>query len=103
MAGPVGIVSSINTVVQHSPSLLDIILNLLSISALISIGLGVTNLLPIPPTDGSKLILLCVEAIRRKPIPIEKEAKISAAGFVVFFALFILLTYNDIVRIITGG
>ncbi len=103
MAGPVGIVSSINTVVEHSPSLLDILLNLLNISALISIGLGVTNLIPIPPTDGSKIILLGVEAIRRKPIPIEKEAKISMVGFAIFFGLFILLTYNDIARLITGG
>lgn len=103
MAGPVGIVSTINTVVQQSPSLLDIILNLLSISALISIGLGVTNLLPIPPTDGSKMLLLIIEGIRRKPIPLEKEALISMVGFVVLLGLFIILTYNDIMRLITGG
>lgn len=103
MTGPVGIVSTINTVVQQSPSPLFILLDLLRISALISIGLGVTNLLPIPPSDGSKLLFLAVEGVRRKPIPLEKEAFISMIGFAIMLMLFIVLTYNDILRIFTGG
>ncbi|MCX7711838.1 MAG: RIP metalloprotease RseP [Clostridia bacterium] len=100
MTGAVGAVDAINTVVQQSTSIKDVIVYLLFMSALISIGLGVTNLLPIPPADGSKLVLLAVEAIRRKPIPQEKEAFIMMAGFVFMMVLFVFTLYNDIARII---
>lgn len=103
MAGPVGIVSAINTVVQQSPSALDVLIDLMGMIAMISVGLGVTNLLPIPPADGSKLILLIVEGIRRKPLPMEKEAFIMMVGFVIMLMLFVVLTYNDIYRLFTGG
>ncbi|MCR4434600.1 MAG: RIP metalloprotease RseP [Clostridiales bacterium] len=103
MAGPVGIVSAINTVVQQSPTALMVVLDLLKMVALISIGLGITNLLPIPPADGSKLVLLMVEGIRKKPLPMEKEGLIMMIGFVVMLTLFVLLTFNDIMRLLTGG
>lgn len=103
MAGPVGIVSAINTVVQQSPNALMVVLDLLKMIALISVGLGITNLLPIPPADGSKLVLLVLEGIRRKPLPQEKEAAIMTVGFIVMLTLFVLLTFNDIKRLITGG
>ncbi len=101
MTGAVGAVDAINTAVQQSASMKDALIYLLFMSALISIGLGVTNLLPIPPADGSKLVLLAVEAVRRKPIPQEKEAMIMMAGFVFMIALFVFTLYNDIARIVT--
>ena len=71
-----------------------------SIMASISVSLGVTNLLPIPPLDGSKIIIYLIEAIRRKPLKEETELKIQNWGLAILIAIFIFVTYNDIVRII---
>lgn len=100
MSGPVGIVTSMNDVVQQSPNMWDAILNLLSITAFISIAVGATNLIPFPALDGSKLVFILVEAIRRKPIPIEKEAFIMTIGFFLLIGLAIFITSNDIFRLV---
>ena len=68
--------------------------------AVISISLGITNLLPFPPLDGGKVVLYLVEAIRRKPIKEEIELKLQAIGFAIIIALSIYVTYRDIIRII---
>ena len=70
------------------------------ILALISISLGVTNLLPFPPLDGGKILLLIIEAIRRKPLKEETEARIQLLGFAILIGVSILITYNDIIRIL---
>ena len=70
-----------------------------SIMASISVSLGITNLLPFPPLDGGKIIIYLIEAIRRKPIKEETELKIQGWGFALLIALFIFVTYNDILRI----
>lgn len=103
MMGPVGIVSSIGAVVQQSPGVSDAILNLLKFTALISINLGTFNLIPFPALDGSKLILLLVEAVRRRPVPPEKEAAITMVGFVLLIMLMIFTTSNDILRLFNKG
>lgn len=69
------------------------------ILALVSVSLGVTNLLPIPALDGGKLVILIIEAIRRKPLKQETEASITLVGFSILIALSIYVTYNDILRI----
>lgn len=69
------------------------------ILALVSVSLGVTNLLPIPALDGGKLVILIIEAIRRKPLKRETEASITLLGFSILIALSIYVTYNDILRI----
>ena len=69
------------------------------ILALISVSLGVTNLLPIPALDGGKLLILIIEAIRKKPLKQEVEATITLIGFSILIALSIYVTYNDILRI----
>ncbi|HEX9061889.1 MAG TPA: M50 family metallopeptidase, partial [Clostridia bacterium] len=96
MTGAVGAVDAINTVIEKSVSTWQYVHNLLFVTALISIGLGVSNLLPIPPADGSRLILLLVEAVRRKPLPREKEAVVMLAGFVFMVAIFLFTFFNDI-------
>lgn len=100
LSGPVGITSLISDVVQLSPSLKDKVYNLLSFTAMISINLGLVNLIPFPALDGSKLLLLLVEKIRRKPLNPEKEAMITMVGFVLLIALMIYVTFNDILRLI---
>ena len=69
------------------------------ILALVSVSLGVTNLLPIPALDGGKLVILIIEAIRKKPLKQEIEASITFVGFSILIALSIYVTYNDILRI----
>ncbi len=65
----------------------------------ISVNLGIMNLLPIPGLDGSRLLFLLVEAIRRKPLNRKVEAYIHMAGFVLLFGLFLVLTYRDILHL----
>ena len=67
--------------------------------ALISLSLGVTNLLPIPALDGGKILILIIEAIRRKPLKQETEINIQLLGFAILIGIFLLVTYNDILRI----
>lgn len=90
----VGIVGISEIVVQTSG-----LVNYINLLAVISISLGITNLLPIPALDGGKIVILLIEAIRRKPMKIETEAQIQLIGFSILLALTIFVTYNDIVRI----
>ena len=96
-AGTVGIIA---VVAQQAREGMYMVLWLMYI---ISLNLGIMNLLPIPALDGGRLLFLIVEAIRRKPIPPEKEGMVHAAGMVLLLGLFVVLTYHDIVRLISGG
>ena len=88
--------------VSYSPTVSLVILNLLNISALISIAIGATNLLPLPALDGGKLILYVVEALRGKPLPPEREANIAMVGFVLLMVLAVFVLFNDIFQLIWG-
>ena len=94
----VGIVGISEVVVQTNG-----IINYLHLLAVISVSLGVTNLLPIPALDGGKILILLIEAIRRKPMKLETEAKIQLLGFSILMVLTIFVTYNDILRIGSGS
>lgn len=91
MMGPVGI----SEVVAKTNGIKEFI----SMMALISLSLGVTNLLPIPALDGGKILILIIEAIRRKPMKQETEINIQLLGFSILIALSLYVTYNDILRI----
>lgn len=92
MAGPVGIA----TIVSKTTGIQDFIY-LLSI---ISLSLGITNLLPIPPLDGGKLIIYVIEAIKRKPLKEDIVLKIQMLGFVFIIGLSALVMYNDITKLV---
>jgi len=94
VTGPVGTVYVIQEVTREGG--LDIYMQLLSV---ISMNLGVMNLLPIPGLDGSRLLFLIAEGIRKKPIKREIEGAIHFAGFVLLMGLMVLLTYKDIMQI----
>lgn len=96
VTGPVGTVYVIQEVTRQGG--IDIYLELL---ALISVNLGVMNLLPIPGLDGSRLLFLLVEGIRRKPVKRELEGAIHGAGFALLMGLMLVLTYKDIMQIIS--
>ena len=91
MMGPVGI----SETVAKTEDIEDFVYLL----ALISLSLGVTNLLPIPALDGGKILILLIEAIRRKPLKEKTEINIQLIGFSILIALAIFVTYNDILRI----
>lgn len=102
MMGPIGMVSTIGTAVRQAPNLMEMLLYLMRITALMSIAIGATNLVPFPMLDGGRLLLIGIEAVRGKPLSQEKEAYISMVGFVLIILLGIYAAYNDIVRIVTG-
>lgn len=91
--GPVGIVQAVGTVAKTG------VMNLLAFSALISVNLGLFNLLPLPALDGGRILFVLAEAIRGKPLPPEKEGYIHYLGFLLLIALLIFVTYRDILRI----
>lgn len=91
MMGPVGI----GEVVAQTNGFADFIY----ILALVSISLGFTNLLPFPPLDGGKIVILFIEAVRRKPLKEKTEMTIQSLGFILLIGLSIYVTYNDILRI----
>lgn len=91
MMGPVGI----SEVVANTNGFREFF----EMMALISLSLGVTNLLPIPALDGGKLLILLIEAIRRKPLKQQTEINIQLIGFAILIGIFLMVTYNDILRI----
>lgn len=88
LVGPVGISSII---VQTTE-----LVNYIYLIAAISLSLGVTNLLPIPPLDGGKIVIYIIEAIRKKPLKEETEVAIQMTGFVCIILLSIFVMMNDI-------
>ena len=70
--------------------------------SVISVSLGITNLLPIPALDGGKILLLIIEAIRKKPLKENTEIQIQLIGFSLLIALSVLVTYNDVIRVLGG-
>ncbi len=108
MSGPVGIVDAIGQVAENSMSedasawtnFISVFVNIIRVMALITVNLGLFNLLPIPALDGGRLLFIFVEMIRRKPVPAKYESVIHFVGLMLLFALMIFVTFNDIVRLI---
>ena len=65
---------------------------------MISINIGIFNLIPIPALDGGKIVLNLIEAIRRKPLKQEIETYVTLVGVVIMVVLMIAVTWNDIMR-----
>ena len=100
-SGPVGIVTMIAEETQRSAeaSWLAAVMTYGELLVLISVNLGLFNLLPIPGLDGSRILFLLVEGVRRKPVPQKVEAYVHLTGYVLLFGLLIVMTYKDILRI----
>ena len=92
--GPVGIIAEVSEQArQNGPGII------IDFLVLLSINLGIMNLLPIPGLDGSRLVFGIVEAVRGKAVPPEKEAIVHIAGMVLLFGLMIFITYRDVARL----
>ncbi len=73
--------------------------SVLGLMAMLSINLGIFNLIPIPALDGGKIVMNILEAIRRKPLKPETESYITLAGVAIMVVLMIVVTWNDIIRV----
>lgn len=97
MSGPVGVVQVVSQSVSYGFS------TFMSLVSLITINVGVFNLLPIPALDGCRFLFLLIEAIRRKPLKPQVEGFVHLAGFALLMLLMIVVTFNDIFRLVKGG
>ncbi|WP_313970434.1 RIP metalloprotease RseP [uncultured Streptococcus sp.] len=93
LGGPVAIFKASSDAAKNG------IENVLYFLAIISINIGIFNLIPIPALDGGKIVLNILEAIRRKPLKQEIETYVTLAGVVIMVVLMIAVTWNDIMRL----
>ncbi|GAB3067145.1 RIP metalloprotease RseP [Virgibacillus ainsalahensis] len=93
LSGPVGIYDATDQVVQSG------FMNLMMWTAMLSVNLGVINLVPLPALDGGRLMFVGLEALRGKPVPPEKEGIFHFIGFALLMLLMIVVTWNDIQRL----
>jgi len=94
LSGPVGIVTVIGEASTYG------LMNVLLLTAYLSVNLGLLNLLPIPALDGSRIVFLAIEGLRGKPFDREKEGMVHAIGLMLLLGLMVLVTYQDIARLI---
>lgn len=92
LSGPVGIYKATEEVAQYG------IYNLMNWAAVLSINLGIMNLLPLPALDGGRLLFFLFEAVRGKPIDKQKEGMVHFVGIVLLMVLMLVVTWNDIQR-----
>ena len=97
LSGPVGIVSAISQAASYG------LTDLLEMLVLITVNVGVFNLLPIPALDGGRLVFLAAEAVIRRPVSQRLQEGLTVATFILLFGLMIFATYNDVIRLFTGG
>ena len=105
LSGPVGIVNVIGDVIESETSeesgidWRGLIEQMLSLASFITINIGLFNLLPLPALDGGRLIFLIIEAIRRKPVPPEKEGMVHLIGMAALLLLMLVVTVSDIIKL----
>lgn len=93
LSGPVGIYQSTDIVAQTGG-----VIYLMKWAAMLSVNLGIMNLLPIPALDGGRLLFFAVEAVRGKPVDRQKEGMVHFLGFALLMLLMLVVTWNDIQR-----
>lgn len=101
ISGPIGIAQFVGDNYEQAKSYgaSTVIFTMMNIVILLSVNLGIFNLLPIPALDGGRLVFMFLEVIRGKPIPPEKEGMVHFAGLVALMILMVFVMYNDIMRI----
>lgn len=98
-AGPVGVVTVVADTVSRGKTFGEVITDILTMFGILSVAVGFTNMLPIPPLDGSHLLILVVESIRRKSLSEEFKNVTSIAGVVIFLALGVFVLWLDLSRL----
>ncbi len=97
LSGPVGIVTAIGQAASYGWR------DVLELLALITINLGVFNLLPFPALDGGKVVFLVIEGVTGHAVPEKLQSWLTLAAFALLFGLMLFATYNDIIRLLTGA
>ena len=97
LSGPVGIMTAIGQAASYGWQ------DLLELLALITINLGVFNLLPFPALDGGKVVFLVIEGVTGHAVPEKLQSWLTLAAFALLFGLILFATYNDIIRLLTGA
>jgi regulator of sigma E protease len=92
VSGPISIIVYMNEAAKTG------FLNVLYLTAIISLNLGIMNLLPLPALDGGRLLFMLLELVRRKKMPAEKEGMVHFVGLVALMALSLFLMYRDIIK-----
>lgn len=98
ISGPVGAISVIAETTAEGQTFRDKMLTALSLLSMLTINIGVFNLLPIPALDGGRLFFILVEIIRRKPIPAKKEGIVHTVGLAILLAFMVVVTISDIIN-----
>ena len=91
VSGPVGVTEALGNAAKSG------VLDVMNMTVMISMNLGIFNLLPVPALDGGRFVFLVIEAIRRKPIKRETEATIHTIGILVLMGLMVLITFKDVI------
>ncbi|GFI65685.1 regulator of sigma-W protease RasP [Lachnospiraceae bacterium] len=102
VAGPVGIAVNVVGATYEAAKEYgweSVLLSMLNITLMLSVNLGILNLLPIPALDGGRLVFLLLELIRGKPIPPEKEGMVHFVGLIFFMVLMVFIFFNDLANI----
>lgn len=104
VSGPIGAASAISeaTSMGLEVSFVAGLNNLLFMLMVISVNLGIFNMLPVPALDGGRFFFLLIEAIRRKPIPAKYEGLVHTIGFVILILFMIVVSLNDVIRLFNG-
>jgi regulator of sigma E protease len=100
VSGPVGMVKMVDdTYEEVKPyGISAVILTMLSLTVLLSVNLGVMNLLPLPALDGGRLVFQFIEVIIGKPVPPEKEGFVHMVGMIALMGLMVFVLFNDITK-----
>ncbi len=101
VSGPVGVVETLNETVTQTQEGYKL-KAVLYLTMVLTINLGIMNLLPFPALDGGRIFFIFIELLRGKPIKPQLEGYVHFAGLVILMAFMVFVTYNDIVRIIGG-
>jgi len=104
VSGPVGVADSVSTVVDNVDTSTTVkVYNILFLTTVLSLGLVITNMLPIPGLDGVQVILLLIEMVIGRKLSKKAELIINGIGFVLLIGLVIFALVSDVIRIIVGG
>jgi len=97
LSGPIGVAGVINDAVNSDENTL---LNILFIVAMLTVNLGIFNLLPLPALDGGRLLFMLIELVTRKKVPPEKEGLVHTIGLVLLLMLAVVVFYSDIMKLV---
>ncbi len=102
MSGPVGIVKTVGDAYEEvqPEGFLITFMTVLNVLCLITVNVGIMNLLPLPALDGGRTLMLLIEAVRRKPSNRELEGRINFAGLMVLMVFMVYVTINDVMKLI---